>query len=123
MLRLRPNLGKSLLGSISKVKAIREGRLKAVKSVIVPGKCSAISDGVWPVFPLKIQEGKKIKLSVCQCVCVSVCLSVCVCVCVNEIPTMIFYVRTLSDVSAYTCLFYMHTLSDVSTYTYYLVHY
>jgi hypothetical protein len=34
-------------------------------------------------------EGKQIILSVCLCVFVSVC--------VNEIPTLIFYVRTLSD--------------------------
>jgi hypothetical protein len=32
----------------------------------------------------------------CLCVCVSVCL----CVCVNEIPTLIFYVCMLSDVSS-----------------------
>jgi hypothetical protein len=41
----------SLFGSKSKVKAIKGGRLKAVKSVTVPGKCSAISDGDRPVFP------------------------------------------------------------------------
>ncbi len=40
----------SLHGSKSKVKAIKGGRLKAVKSVTVPGKCSAISDGDRPVF-------------------------------------------------------------------------
>jgi hypothetical protein len=34
-------------------------------------------------------------------VCVSVCVSVCL-VCVNEISTLIFYMRTLSDV-------YLHT--------------
>jgi hypothetical protein len=39
------------------------------------------------------QEGKKVKLSVCLCVCVSVCL----CVCVNEIPTLIFDMHTLSN--------------------------
>jgi hypothetical protein len=39
-------------GSKSKEKAIKGGRLKTVKSVTVPGKCSAISDGDWPVFPL-----------------------------------------------------------------------
>jgi hypothetical protein len=38
----------------------------------------------------RIQEGKKIKFSVCR-----VC--VCVCVCVNEISTLIFFVRMLSD--------------------------
>jgi hypothetical protein len=38
------------------------------------------------------QEGMKIKLSVCVSVCVSVR--------VNEIPTLIFYVRMLSDVSS-----------------------
>jgi hypothetical protein len=46
------------------------------------------------MFPLilKSQEGKKIKCSVC--------VSVCLCVCVNETPTLIFYVRMLSDVSS-----------------------
>jgi hypothetical protein len=44
-----------------------------------------------------IRKERKLNcLSVCLCVCVSVCL----CVCVNEIPTLIFYVRTLSDVSS-----------------------
>jgi hypothetical protein len=41
----------SLFGSKSKVKAIKGGRLKVVKSVTVPGKCFAISDGDRPVFP------------------------------------------------------------------------
>jgi hypothetical protein len=41
----------------------------------------------------------------CVCFCVRKerklnCLSVCLCVCVNEIPTLIFYVRTLSNVSS-----------------------
>ena len=40
----------SLFGSKSKVKAIKGGRLKAVKSETVPEKCSAISDGDW-LFP------------------------------------------------------------------------
>jgi hypothetical protein len=44
----------SLFGSKSNVKAIKGGRLKAVKSVTVPGKCSAISDGDRPVFPIYI---------------------------------------------------------------------
>jgi hypothetical protein len=35
------------------VKAEGGGRIQAVKSVTVPGKCSAISDGDWTVFPLK----------------------------------------------------------------------
>jgi hypothetical protein len=43
----------SLFGSKSKVKAIKGGRLKAVKSVTVLGKCSAISDGDRPVFQEK----------------------------------------------------------------------
>ncbi len=34
----------------------------------------------------------------------------CVCVCVNEIPTFIFYVRTLSDVSMYQQPTYVRTL-------------
>jgi hypothetical protein len=42
----------SLFGSKSKVKAEGGGRLQAVKSVTVPEKCSAISDGDWTVFPL-----------------------------------------------------------------------
>jgi hypothetical protein len=41
----------SLFGSKSKVKAKGGGRLQAVKSVTVLGKCSAISDGDWTVFP------------------------------------------------------------------------
>jgi hypothetical protein len=41
------------------------------------------------------QVERKIKLSVCR-------LSVCLCVCVNEIPTLIFYVRTLSEISMYS---------------------
>jgi hypothetical protein len=44
----------SLFGSKSKVKATKGGRLQAVKSVIVPGKCSAKSDSDRPVFPLLI---------------------------------------------------------------------
>ncbi len=44
----------SLFGSKSKVKAKGGGRLQAVKSVTVLGKCSAISDGDWTVFPQKI---------------------------------------------------------------------
>jgi hypothetical protein len=47
-------------------------------------------------------------VSVCLCVCVSVCLcvcvSVCLCVCVNEIPTLIFYVHTLFDISSLICM-------------------
>jgi hypothetical protein len=43
----------SLFGSKSKVKAKGGGRLQAVKSVTVPGKCSAISDSDWTVFPKK----------------------------------------------------------------------
>ncbi len=42
----------SLFGSKSKVKAIKGGRLKKVKSMTVPGKFSAISDGDRPVFPI-----------------------------------------------------------------------
>jgi hypothetical protein len=42
----------------------------------------------WHYWTALIQEGKKIKLSVC------------VSVCVNEIPTLVFYVRTLSGVSS-----------------------
>ncbi len=42
----------SLFGSKSKVKAEGGGRLQAVKSMTVPGKCSAISDGDWTVFPI-----------------------------------------------------------------------
>jgi hypothetical protein len=49
----------SLFGSKSKVKAKGGGRLQAVKSVTVPGKCSAISDGDRQVFPIK-NEGEKI---------------------------------------------------------------
>jgi hypothetical protein len=41
----------SLFGSKSKVKAKGGGRLQAVKSVTVPGKCCAISDSDWTVFP------------------------------------------------------------------------
>jgi hypothetical protein len=41
----------SLFGSKSKVNAEGGGSLQAVKSVTVPGKCSAISDGDWTVFP------------------------------------------------------------------------
>ncbi len=41
----------SLFGSKSKVKAKGGGRLQTVKSVTLPGKCSAISDGDWTVFP------------------------------------------------------------------------
>ncbi len=41
----------SLFVGKSKVKAEGGGRLQAVKSVTVPGKCSAISDGDWTVFP------------------------------------------------------------------------
>ncbi len=41
----------SLFGGKSKVKAKGGGRLQAVKFVTVPGKCSAISDGDWTVFP------------------------------------------------------------------------
>jgi hypothetical protein len=44
----------SLFGSKSKVKAKGGGRLQAVKSVTVPGKCSAISDGDWTVFTFAI---------------------------------------------------------------------
>ncbi len=44
----------SLFGSKSKVKAKGGGRLQAVKSVTVPGKCSAISDGDWTVFPFHL---------------------------------------------------------------------
>jgi hypothetical protein len=44
----------SLFGSKSKVKAEGGGGLQAVKSVTVPGKCSAISDGDWTVFPKNI---------------------------------------------------------------------
>jgi hypothetical protein len=43
----------SLFGSKSKVIAKGGGRLQAVKSVTVPGKCSAISDGDRQVFPYK----------------------------------------------------------------------
>ncbi len=44
----------SLFGSKSKVKAKGGGRLlQAVKSMTVPGKCSAISDGDRQVFPIK----------------------------------------------------------------------
>ncbi len=43
----------SLFGSKSKAKAKGGGRLQAVKSVTVPGKCSAISDGDWTVFPIE----------------------------------------------------------------------
>ncbi len=42
----------SLFGSKSKVKAKGGGRLQTVKSVTVPGKCSAISDGDRQVFPI-----------------------------------------------------------------------
>ncbi len=38
----------------SKLKAKGGGRLQAVKSMTVPGKCSAISDGDWTVFPKKM---------------------------------------------------------------------
>ncbi len=41
----------SLFGSKSKVKAKGGGRLQAVKSVTELGKCFAISDGDWTVFP------------------------------------------------------------------------
>jgi hypothetical protein len=41
-------------------------------------------------------SGRKENKIVCLCVCVSVCLAVCV----NEIPTLIFYVHMLSDVSS-----------------------
>jgi hypothetical protein len=41
----------SLFGGKSKVEAKGGGRLQAVNSVTVPGKCSAISDGDWTVFP------------------------------------------------------------------------
>ena len=44
----------SLFGSKSKVKAEGGGRLQAVKSVTVPGKCSAISDGDRQVLPFNI---------------------------------------------------------------------
>jgi hypothetical protein len=49
----RNSMTLSLFGSKSKVKAIKGVRLKAVKSVTVPEKCSAISDGDRPVFPYK----------------------------------------------------------------------
>jgi hypothetical protein len=42
----------SLFGSKSKIKSKKGGRLKVVKSVTVLGKCSAISDGDWSVFPI-----------------------------------------------------------------------
>jgi hypothetical protein len=41
----------SLFGGKSKVKAKGGGRFQAVNSVTEPGKCSAISDGDWTVFP------------------------------------------------------------------------
>ncbi len=44
----------SLFRSKSKVKAEGGGRLQAVKSVTVPGKCSAIIDGDRPVFELLV---------------------------------------------------------------------
>jgi hypothetical protein len=44
----------SLFGSKSKVKAEGGGKLQAVKSVTVPGKCSAIGDGDRQVFPMYI---------------------------------------------------------------------
>jgi hypothetical protein len=59
----------SLFGSKSNVKAEGGGRLQAVKSMTVPGKCSAISDGDWTVFPfisgrmpkfLRLSKDKKI---------------------------------------------------------------
>ncbi len=49
----------SLFGSKSKVKTEGGGRLQAVKSVTVPEKCSAISDGDRPVFPLMIYNQKQ----------------------------------------------------------------
>jgi hypothetical protein len=66
----------------------------AEKKFRAAGVLAAGSDvkNVWDLH----QEGKKIKLSVCLCVCLCVCVSVCV----NEIPTLIFYMRTLSDVSS-----------------------
>ncbi len=46
----------SLFGSKSKVKAKDEGRLQGVKSVTVPGKCFAISDGDMQVFPYSFHK-------------------------------------------------------------------
>jgi hypothetical protein len=43
----------SLFGSKSKVKAEGGGRLQAIKSMTVPEKCSAISDGDGTVFPIE----------------------------------------------------------------------
>ncbi len=38
------------------------------------------------------------------CVCVCVCVCACVCVCVNEIPTLTFYMHTLSEESTLMAL-------------------
>ncbi len=55
-------------------------------------------------------NGRRKNKNVSMCVCLSVC--VCVCECVNEILTLIFCVRTLSDISTYTINGWM-SLMDV----------
>jgi hypothetical protein len=66
----------SLFGSKSKVKAKGGGRLQAVKSVTVPGKCSAISDGDRPVFPSEIDVAHILTLCLQSCVGHSVSLQI-----------------------------------------------
>jgi hypothetical protein len=46
----------SLFESRSKVQTENGGKLQVVKSVTVPGKYSAISDGDWQVFPLSLVQ-------------------------------------------------------------------